>query len=87
MHIRLWEIVPPPFSFRVLFVEGSEKDRRARSRHVIRLLQKTALRIEDNHKFADITIVLEINGVKTAEGSFPKTTVPHGIPDGLEITR
>lgn len=69
----------------------SEKDRFGnallRYRDVVRLLRKITFQMLSNHRVAEITIVLKVDGVKVAEGSFRKMTAPHGIADGLGVAK
>jgi len=76
----------------VSFQIRSEKDQYGnpllRYRHVIRLVRKVAFKMVSNHKFAEMFIVLELNGVKAAEAKFTKIRVPHAdASDGIQITR
>jgi len=54
----------------------SEKDRYGNSllkyRHVVKMLQRLAFIMVERKNFAEMTFVLEVNGVKTAEGRFLK---------------
>ena len=75
----------------VLFHITSEKDQYGnpllRHRHVIKLVRKVALKMVSDHRFAEMIVVLELNGVKAAEGAFIKDTPHASVSDGTQITR
>lgn len=59
-----------------------------RYRHVVRLARKVAFKMVSDRRFAEMIFVLEIDGVKTAQGTFKKVRLPHADAlNGIQITR
>lgn len=85
--LELWSESPT-----VRFYIKSEMDQYGkpllRYRHVVRLLKKVAFKMVSNRRFAEMLIVLELNGVKAAEAAFTKSREPHaGASNGIQIAR